>query len=242
MTATINSYYTAALAPAVAALCGIGAAQAWTHRSTAQVRVAVGAEVIATAGYGTALLWGAEADPTWLLPTLVAVALAALVLVAIRVERVGLGVAAVTILLVPATASVSLVLRGYGAFDTPFESTMTARGVDQLFVATPALVARALPALERARAGAPDLLAVQSSAVASVFAYPTGQEVLPIGGFTGTQAPADAGRAARRHRARRLPPGARVPEPRPAAGLDRHPLLAAERLRAPAARLLLRTR
>jgi hypothetical protein len=32
----------------------------------------------------------------------------------------------------------------------------------------------------------PDLMAVQSSAVASVFAYPTGEEVLPIGGFTGT--------------------------------------------------------
>lgn len=40
--------------------------------------------------------------------------------------------------------------------------------------------------LVRARDGAPDLLAVQSSAVASVFAYPTGDEVLPIGGFTGT--------------------------------------------------------
>jgi hypothetical protein len=29
-------------------------------------------------------------------------------------------------------------------------------------------------------------MAVQSAAVASVFAYPTGDEVLPIGGFTGT--------------------------------------------------------
>jgi hypothetical protein len=43
-----------------------------------------------------------------------------------------------------------------------------------------------LPGLERSRAGAPDLLAVQSAAVASVFSYPTGQEALPIGGFTGT--------------------------------------------------------
>lgn len=187
VTTTINSYYTAALAPALAALCGMGAAQAWTYRASAQVRVAVLVSVLASAGYGFTLLWGAEADPAWLLPTLVAVSLAALVLVAIRVERVGLGVAAAAILLVPVTASVSLVLRGHGAFDTPFESAAAARGVDQLFIATPALVARTLPALEKARAGAPDLLAVQSSAVASVFAYPTGQEVLPIGGFTGTQ-------------------------------------------------------
>ncbi len=187
VTATINSYYTAALAPAVAALCGIGAAQAWAHRTSARVRLSVLIAVLATGGYGVALLWGAEADPTWLLPTLVAISLAALVLVAIRVERVGLGVAAAAILLVPATASASLVLRGDGSFDTPFESATAARGVDQLLVATPALVARTLPALEKARAGAPDLLAVQSSAVASVFSYPTGQEVLPIGGFTGTQ-------------------------------------------------------
>ena len=40
--------------------------------------------------------------------------------------------------------------------------------------------------LQEARAGAPDLLAVQSAAVASVFSYPDGDEVLPIGGFTGT--------------------------------------------------------
>ena len=36
---------------------------------------------------------------------------------------------------------VSLVLRGHGAFDTPFESGAAAQGVHQLFVATPALVA-----------------------------------------------------------------------------------------------------
>ena len=58
--------------------------------------------------------------------------------------------------------------------------------IDRLFVATPAIVRNSLPGLQAARGGAPDLLAVQSAAVASVFSYPNGDEVLPIGGFTGT--------------------------------------------------------
>ncbi|MGH3670828.1 MAG: hypothetical protein ACRDSH_09340, partial [Pseudonocardiaceae bacterium] len=96
------------------------------------------------------------------------------------------GAAVVTVLLVPAVASALLVTHQRGAFDTPFESARTAAGIDELFIGTPRLAARTLPALEKSRAGAPDLLATQSSAVASVFSYPTGQEVLPIGGFTGT--------------------------------------------------------
>lgn len=98
----------------------------------------------------------------------------------------GLAAAPVSAQAAPAVASVVLVVRGQGAFDTPFESTRTAAGVDGLFVTVPAEIARTLPTLERGRQGAPELLAVRSSAVASVFAHPTGDEVLPIGGFTGT--------------------------------------------------------
>ena len=42
-----------------------------------------------------------------------------------------------------------------------------------------------IPRLELVQEGAPDLLAVQTAAVAAFFAS-SGQEVLPIGGFTGT--------------------------------------------------------
>jgi 4-amino-4-deoxy-L-arabinose transferase-like glycosyltransferase len=195
LTATINAYYTAALAPAVAALCGIGLADAWGHRSSVRMRILVAAAVAGTASYSGALLLGAgRSAPRWLPAALGVVALAAVALLLIsaarradeRLLRTGLGTAAVAILLVPAVASALLVVRERGAFDTPFESARTAAGVDRLFVATPGLVARSLPALEAARAGAPDLLAVQSAAVASVFSYPRGDEVLPIGGFTGT--------------------------------------------------------
>lgn len=193
LTATINAYYTAALAPAVAALCGIGLADAWAHRGSVRMRILAATAVAGTASYSSGLLLGGSA-PRWLPAALGVVALAAVALLLIsaarradeRLLRTGLGTAAAAILLVPAVASALLVVRERGAFDTPFESARTAAGVDRLFVATPALVARSLPALEAARAGAPDLLAVQSAAVASVFSYPRGDEVLPIGGFTGT--------------------------------------------------------
>jgi hypothetical protein len=55
-----------------------------------------------------------------------------------------------------------------------------------LFLRTPAQVALTIPQLEAARRGAPYLLATQTAAVASVFIYDSGQEALPIGGFTGT--------------------------------------------------------
>jgi len=71
-------------------------------------------------------------------------------------------------------------------YDTPFESPGTFRGIDLLFVETLAAARHALPQLEHARYGAPDLLATQTSTIASGFAYTSGQEVLPIGGFTGT--------------------------------------------------------
>ena len=106
-------------------------------------------------------------------------------LLAGRWVRVGLGVGAVALLLAPTLGAAEIVARGAGALDTPFEARENVVAIDRLFVATPALVRKTLPGLQEARAGAPDLLAVQSAAVASVFSYPDGDEVLPIGGFTG---------------------------------------------------------
>jgi hypothetical protein len=90
------------------------------------------------------------------------------------------------LMIVPAVASASVVARGEGMYDTPFEPPGTFRGIDLLFVETLAAARRSLPQLERARYGAPDLLATQTSTIASGFTYASGQEVLPIGGFTGT--------------------------------------------------------
>jgi hypothetical protein len=90
------------------------------------------------------------------------------------------------VLLAPAVASAQMVAHHEGAFDTPFEPAREAGYLDTLFVRTPADVKSTIPRLEGDRRGAPYLLATQTSAVASVFVYDSGQEALPIGGFTGT--------------------------------------------------------
>jgi hypothetical protein len=55
-----------------------------------------------------------------------------------------------------------------------------------LLADAPARLAAVIPRLRLLQAGAPDLLATQTSAVASVFIYDSGLEALPLGGFTGT--------------------------------------------------------
>lgn len=196
----IHAYYTAALSPAVGALCGIGLAQAWVARDRRAGALAAPAVLTAGAtGYAAWLLARVASAPSWLLPT-VAVAGAAAVLLAalallvrrartVRAGRLGtaaLGALLVAALCAPVAASARLVTHRLGAFDTPFESARRAAAIRELFVQAPESAASSLPALERVRAGAPDLMAVQTSVIASVFLYASGQEVLPIGGFTGT--------------------------------------------------------
>ena len=186
-TSTINGYYTAALAPAVAGIVGIGLVDL-RRRESRTPRVVAALLVAASAGYAAWLLTSVTLGaPAWLVPAvLVLAATAAGLLLAGRWARVGLGVGAVALLLAPTLGAAEIVARGAGALDTPFEARENVVAIDRLFVATPALVRKTLPGLQEARGGAPDLLAVQSAAVASVFSYPDGDEVLPIGGFTGT--------------------------------------------------------
>jgi hypothetical protein len=83
-------------------------------------------------------------------------------------------------------ASATVAARHQGALDTPFEPAGEQQGIDALFVQTPARVRQLIPGLERIQNGAPYLFAAQTAALASLFSYASGQEVLPIGGFTGT--------------------------------------------------------
>jgi 4-amino-4-deoxy-L-arabinose transferase-like glycosyltransferase len=194
---TINPYYTAALSPPMAALIGTGASLAWERRGEARVRLAVAI---------TAVVCGAYA--VWLLPShgvgLIAglpeaeigLALAAAVLLTIGARArarararawraAGVVLAVVAVVAVPALASASVVGNALGPFDTPFESAAAsalARTLGQVGTRTEAL----LPPLERAQGLQPDLMATQTAAVAAPFIYDSGQEVVPIGGFSGT--------------------------------------------------------
>jgi 4-amino-4-deoxy-L-arabinose transferase-like glycosyltransferase len=204
---TINTYYTAALDPAVAAIVGIGSVLAWQacRAATGRRRIALAGGlavmVAGTAGYAAWLVPSAGVGaPGWLVPAAIAVAVMAiaLLLATLAVGRGGAGparrdavlaaaVGAVVVAgsLVPAVASAGLAARHESAFDTPFEPATLAAHIDQL----PRSVASGDALAERLRAQPPGqtpyLMAAQTAALAAVFAG-AGYEVLPIGGFTGS--------------------------------------------------------
>jgi 4-amino-4-deoxy-L-arabinose transferase-like glycosyltransferase len=194
LTTTINAYYTAALTPAVAALLGTGAAAVRSPElSGAGRRIGLALVLAGTVAYAAWLISTGSDVPGWLLPAVIAVGLAALATVlgslVVRSDTLlatALAGGLLAVALAPAVASAELAGRHEGAFDTPFESTREQDGIDALFLQTPAQVAPLIPRLEAVQNGAPYLLATQTSALAAVFIYASGQEALPIGGFTGT--------------------------------------------------------
>jgi 4-amino-4-deoxy-L-arabinose transferase-like glycosyltransferase len=207
-TTEINTYYTAALAPAVAALIGAGVAAAWPagtapgrreHTGTTWsggrpwAGIVLAVLVAGTAAYAAWLVPSAGTRvPGWLVPAVIVVGslatVTALASLAVRrhavlVAALGAGVLAGS--LVPAVASASLVAGHESAFDAPFEPVQTSRVIDTL-PQIQAQVGQLVAQLELVQNGAPDLLAAQTAALAAPFAAASGEEALPIGGFTGT--------------------------------------------------------
>ena len=74
----IHTYYTVELAPALAALVGIGAAVLWTRREAVPARLGLGALVALTAAWAVILLQRTPAWDTWLTPLLIVTALASI--------------------------------------------------------------------------------------------------------------------------------------------------------------------
>jgi 4-amino-4-deoxy-L-arabinose transferase-like glycosyltransferase len=189
---SINPYYTAALAPAVAGILGTGVAIAWASRHRL-VPLATGAVVLVSVGYAAWLLSESNSvAPQWLEPTVVAAGIACLpfaVAAALRQARAmnaaNLWASLVAVCLVPTVASVSIVASDRGVFDTPFEPAYAAAFVDSTFITAPRNVAIRIPELELARGGSPYLIATQTAALAAPFINATGEEALPIGGFSG---------------------------------------------------------
>ncbi|HXN59995.1 MAG TPA: glycosyltransferase family 39 protein [Acidimicrobiales bacterium] len=197
---TMNSYYAGALSPAVAGLLGLGGALAWEHRHESGVLLGTAGVVLITTGYTAWLLpTGGTGQPSWLTGAVVALGLAAAaVLVGLAVAgrrghravvpaavAVGGVLAVAAVLLVPAAASASVVAEGLGPFDTPFQPDLATEVIHGVFAPPPATLAT-LGQIEQVRRGAPYLMATQTSAVAAEFIYDTGEEVLPLGGYTGT--------------------------------------------------------
>jgi 4-amino-4-deoxy-L-arabinose transferase-like glycosyltransferase len=186
----INPYYAAALAPGIAGVIGTGVGLAWQERRNRALPALTAAIILITAGYAAWLLpTEGTGLPGWLYPLVIVVGLASLPFI-VRSPKQDRGfefiaIAMVPVLLVPAVASVSVAAKRLGPFDTPFESKAVDTGTRE-FIATTLAASKLVAQLERARFGAPDLMATQTSALASPFIYASGQEVVPIGGYTGT--------------------------------------------------------
>ena len=188
---SLNSYYVAALSPAVAGLLATGAALAWEHRRSVLVGAISVAVVAVTAGYDVALVPGSGVGVgPWIAPLAWALAVVTVVGVVYSWRRpaghfvaaAAAGVAC-SLMVLPTIASVTFAANGLGAFDTPFEPAATSIAVQSLLGT--AGTEGDLANLEYAQNGAPYLMATDSSALAAPFIYESGLEVLPIGGYTG---------------------------------------------------------
>jgi 4-amino-4-deoxy-L-arabinose transferase-like glycosyltransferase len=190
----VNSYYTAALIPAVAALCGMGFAAAWHRRRTRAVRGALALLVAATIATAVALVPGYVGVRTWIVASTVVVGLLAIgILVtslraghdSVWATSVGPLFAAVAMLGGSAWASSVVVHASLGPFDSPYAPVSVNHFSQQAAARFPADMA----ALQQFVANIPvdqaaDVL--ETSGVAGYYIMATGHEFLPVGGFTGS--------------------------------------------------------
>jgi 4-amino-4-deoxy-L-arabinose transferase-like glycosyltransferase len=190
----LNSYYIAALSPAVAALCGVGVSLCGPPPWPARVRVTMAAVCAVCVGYGLYLLHGATVVPVWIVPTalaLLVVAAGLLVLAPwLQAEPGPRGrllvpvLACACLLVLPAGASASVVMRGLGPFDTPFESHRISTAT-QAGAANWARITMITQRFELQQPGIRILFGTDTSGQAAPFILASGREVLPIGGYLG---------------------------------------------------------
>jgi 4-amino-4-deoxy-L-arabinose transferase-like glycosyltransferase len=189
----LNSYYVAALLPAMAALCGMGAAVAWRLRHRWWTRAIVMLTVVASTAYGISLLPTYAGVRPWIIGSVVAVAALAVAILGASLLRshatvwtsaTGMGLAGAALLATSMWATATVVLSGEGPFDTPYQPAQVTFASQVL----PARVRATWPTLNRVAAAVPTSISVEtfaSSFIASYFIFATGHEYLPVGGFSG---------------------------------------------------------
>jgi 4-amino-4-deoxy-L-arabinose transferase-like glycosyltransferase len=189
----INSYYLAALVPAVAALCAFGARLAWQRRRSRAVRAGLAVTMIATVTAVIVLVPSYVGVRIWIVASLVVVGgLAAGILFVSLVPRhasvwavsVGPVLAVVAILLGSAWASGLVVMEELGPFDAPF-ATAAHNDVTRTYAnELPRLQMLLMQFTSRLR---PDVAAntIETTLGASNDILATGHEFLPVGGYTG---------------------------------------------------------
>ncbi len=189
---SLNSYYLAALVPPMAALCGLGLAEAHRHWDTTRTRQAMLASVVVVSLYAVALVPSDAGLRTVIVASAVVIGGAAAVLLGASLLRpgqkrwklAGLALSALALLVGPAWASATAVADGLGSFDTPYQpASLTAvlqTDADQ------ALAGAAQ--LNRIADRVKPTVAVdtrESSPAVSADIMFTGREYLSVGGYTG---------------------------------------------------------
>ena len=189
----LNSYYTAALIPAVAALCGMGAAAAWQRRRQGTVRGGLAAVTAATVAAGVALVPCYVGVRPWVVASSVVVGLLAvgILLSSLRAGHdsawnlsVGPALAAVAMLLGSFWASSVVVAATLSPFDSPYAPAAVNRSAQEAAASFPGEMA----ALQKFVATIPPAEAAdvfETSDVTGYYVMATGREFLPVGGFSG---------------------------------------------------------
>jgi len=189
---SINSYYLAALAPPIAALCGLGLALAWRLRALRATQAVLLGTVAAGTAYVLYLLPATAGVRAWVAATTLLLALAAAAATAASLLRArpawatgaGVALSALALFAGAAWASGTVVVAGLGPFDSPYQpAALTARTG-----AANARSAAVAAGLGRAAARVPTSVSVITSETSSGSSVPildTGHEFLPVGGFSG---------------------------------------------------------
>jgi 4-amino-4-deoxy-L-arabinose transferase-like glycosyltransferase len=189
----INSYYVAALVPAVAALCAMGARLAWQRRREALARAVLGGTVVASVAVTVALVPGYVGLRSWIIASTVTVGVLALGILSVSLAprhasvwalSVGPVLAVVAILLGSAWASGVVVMEELGPFDSPY-ATAAHNQISRLY-------AEQLPQLEQVLGQFTKNLpanvaggAGETSLYVSEDILASGHEFLSLGGYTG---------------------------------------------------------
>jgi 4-amino-4-deoxy-L-arabinose transferase-like glycosyltransferase len=122
----IHTYYTVALAPAIAALVAIGAVLAWRERGQLAARVLMAGGVAASAGWAIVLLGRTSSWEPWLIPVIAVSGIAAVAALLVPAElwtRIGIGIAPAHVGRVAATLAAVACLSGPLAYTVQTLST-----------------------------------------------------------------------------------------------------------------------
>jgi 4-amino-4-deoxy-L-arabinose transferase-like glycosyltransferase len=193
---SLNSYYTAALVPAIAALCGTGLAVAWRARDVSRTSwVLVLTVVGCSIAYACTLVPLSAGVAWWLFPAMVSTGVVALIALlyaflrrnspASEYSKYAFALAALSVVLVPGVTTGVVVADGLGSFSTPYQNAVAT----ERLVTAPELyqqVGADYAAVDYPNTPKGSIVAVYDTAlIASLHIMVTGDEYLPIGGFLG---------------------------------------------------------